>query len=184
MSALPIALVPQRHTLVDHMADVDAILDTLAGLDDETLTDEARDELSAMLNRAVSGTKAKIDSTARVLANLEAAEAAAKAEAARLDARAKYFSRQQERLTDYLKAVMTASNLTRLEGHTSGIALRLNPPAVVPDASVAGPLAPEFVRPPKPMPWEIDKNSIKAAIGAGREVPGFATARASRLVRS
>jgi hypothetical protein len=182
-AAAALTLVPARHSLVEYIGDVEAIISTLDTLDDLADTDSI-DELSRMLVDAISGTKAKIDSSCRVLASFDSAEAAAKAERDRLDARAKYFARQRERLEAYLLRALSLAGVPKMDGNTSSIAVRLNPASTVPDATVAGPLAPEFVRPPKPSPWEPDKTAIKGAIAAGREVPGWSTSRAAKLVRS
>jgi hypothetical protein len=175
---------PARQSLRSHISDVDAIADTIESLDDEELDEATRDELSAMLIEAIAGTRAKVDSTAKVLAMFEAMEAAPDAEIARLQKRKAFYARQRERLEKYVIATMDASGLTHLDGEISTLRKRLNPPAAVPDAAVLGPLAPEFVRPPKPAPWEPVKSAIKAAIAAGRQVPGWACVQTPRLVRS
>jgi hypothetical protein len=179
-----IALVPRRITLREHIEGVDAILLTIGDLDDEELTPEAKDELSAMLIAALAGTKKKVDSTAGAMASLEHKLEADKAERDRLAKRVQRDERQLERLEDYVLALLEASGLDSIEGETSTLKRRANPPSIVNDTSLAGPLAREFVREPKPAPWSEDKTSIKIAIKAGRLVPGFACASTMRLVRS
>ena len=183
MSAAPVlALVPKRPRLVDYLDDVESILDTLDGLEDGD--DEARDALSAMLIDKIAGTRAKTDSTARVLASLEAAEAAALAERARLDTRAKYFARQQQRLTDYLLAVLDASKLDKLDGDVSTLARRRNPARVVIDSEAEIPW--EYMRLPDPPPVPDavpDKAALKQALKDG-PVNGCRLLQSYRLVRS
>lgn len=173
-----------RQTLRGHIEGVDAIADAIEQLDAEDLDEELRDELSASLISALAGTRAKVDATARTLAMFEHLSAAARGEKERLAAREAYYDRQLERLTDYVRATMVASELTRLDGETSTLQLRRNPASVAPDAAIAGPMAREFVRPPRPAMWAPDKDAIKRAIAAGREVPGWSTVQTSRLVRS
>jgi hypothetical protein len=179
-----IALVPKRITLRAHIEGVDAILLTIGDLDEEDLTPDEKDELSAMLISALAGTKKKVDATAAAMASLEHKLAADKAERDRLAKRVQRDERQLERLEDYVLAVLEASNLPCIEGETSTLKRQKNPASVVPDPTFCGPLAPEFIREPKPAPWTDDKNAIKIAIKAGRLVPGFACASAMRLVRS
>jgi hypothetical protein len=183
-SAPALTIVPKRITLRAHIEGVDAILATIGDLDDDELTPEAKDELSAMLISALAGTKKKVDATAGAMARLEHQLEADKAERDRLAKRVHRDERQLERITDYVLAVLEASHLDAIEGETSTLKRRANPPGIVNDTSVAGPLAREFVREPKPAPWAEDKTAIKVAIKAGRIVPGFACASAMRLVRS
>jgi hypothetical protein len=179
-----LTVVPKRITLREHIEGTDAIIRTIGDLDEEDLTPEAKDELSAMLISALAGTRKKVDATAAAIAGLEHRLAADKAERDRLAKRVQRDERQLERLEDYVLAVLEASNLDKIDGETSTLARRPNPPSVVPDTSVAGPLAREFVREPKPAPWSEDKTAIKTAIAAGRQIPGFAVGRSIRLVRS
>jgi hypothetical protein len=173
-----------RQTLRGHIAGVEAIADAIEQLDAEDLDDELRDQLSASLIEALAGTRAKVDATARTLAMFEHLAGAARAEKERLAAREAYYDRQIERLQGYVLATMEASDLPRLDGDASTLKRRANPPSAIPDASIAGPLPAELMRPPKPAPWAPDKDAIKRAIGAGREVPGWSTARSYKLVRS
>jgi hypothetical protein len=185
MASPALALVPKRMSLYELVRDTEGIADLVEALDAaDELTEEVSAQLSEALCLSIAGTKDKIDRSCGVLASFEAAQAAAKAERDRLDLRVKYFARQAQRLEDYLMAVLVSSNLKRMDGNTSSISRTLNPASAIPDGTVEGPLAPEFVRTPKPAPWEPDKTAIKAAITAGKEVPGWSTARTQRLVRS
>lgn len=176
------AAPPPKKTLRDQLSDVDAIANTIEALDAEDLTDEARSELAAMLMDAIAGTKRKIDNATSALAMFEHWETAATAEATRLQLRAKRFFRRRERLEGYLVATLEASNLTKIEGETSAIALRLNPAKVVIDDATK--ISHEFLRYPEPPPPEPDKTAIKAALKAKRTVPGAHLERGKKLVRS
>ena len=179
-----LTVVPKRITLRAHIEGVDAILLTIGDLDEEDLTPEEKDELSAMLISALAGTRKKVDATAAAMASLEHKLAADKAERDRLAKRVQRDERQLERLEDYVLAVLEASDLPCIEGETSTLKRQKNPASIVPDSTFCGPLAPEFVREPKPAPWTDDTNAIRIAIKAGRLVPGFASVSAMRLVRS
>jgi hypothetical protein len=180
-----LALVPKR-SLFEHIRDVEGIADLVDALDDANeLTPELSAELSEKLIRAIAGTKSRVDDCAGILAHFEAAEAAAIAERTRLDARARYFARQHDRLTEYVLAVLTASKLDRIDGETSTLARHRNPPRVVIDDDSAVPT--EFLRWPDPLPDpdpEPDRNAIKAAIRGGAEVPGCRLQTTYKLVRS
>jgi len=180
-----LALVPKR-SLFEHIRDVEGIAELVDALDDSNeLAPELSAELSEKLIRAIAGTREKVDRCAGILALFEAAEAAAVAERARLDARALYFARQHDRLSEYVLAVLTASKLDRIDGETSTLTRHRNPPRVVIDDENAIPT--EFLRWPDPLPDpdpEPDKNAIKAAIRGGVEVPGARLVTTFKLVRS
>lgn len=176
-----LTVMPKR-TLREHLNDVDAIAETIEALDADDLDDVSRDALSEMLIKAIAGTREKIDSSTRVLAMFEHLEAAAAAEAARLAKRASGFARRRDRLETYLLAVLEASKLTKIEGNTSAITVRLNPASVVIDEGIQ--LAPEFLRTPPPPAAVPDKTAIKAALTRKEYVPGCRLERAKRLVRS
>jgi hypothetical protein len=179
---MPAAAPDPRKTLREHLSDVDAIADTIEAFDAENLTDEARNELAAMLLDAITGTKRKIDNSTQVLAMYEHLETAALAEGARLQLRAKRFARQRERLENYLIATIEQSGLKKLDGETSAIALRICPERVVIDDENAIP--PAFLRIPAPPAAVPDKTAIKQAIAAGAVVDGAHVERGMRLVRS
>jgi Siphovirus Gp157 len=182
-SAPALALVPRR-SLREHISEVDAIADTIEAMDDEDLTEEARARLAAMLLGAIAGTKNKVDATTAVMARLEHRAEAQKAERDLLDQGLKRSLHQLDRLGDYVLQVLDGAGLDRIEGDVSTLTRRRNPASVVPDGTVSGPLAREFVREPKPGPWSEDKTAIRVAIAAGRQVPGFACYQSVRLVRS
>jgi len=181
LAVVPKAAAP-RVSLRAHIEGVEGIADTIEGLDDETLSAEERDELSAMLIAAIAGTKRKVDNTSNVLAMYEALEAGAKAEKERLAKREAFYARQIERLTDYVIATMTTSNLPKLEGETSTFALRKNPPSVVIEAGAT--FSHEFTAYPDAPPPRPDKDAIKRALKAGRAIEGASLQATMRLVRS
>ncbi len=178
----PPAVPPAKISLRAHIEGVDAIAQTVESLDPDDLTPEDRDELSAMLIAAIAGTKRKTDDTARVLAMFEHLEAAAKGERDRLDARMKYFARQTQRLTDYILATLDASQLDRLDGETSTLRRQKNPARLV--IAEGATIPEEFLVYPDPPAPHPDKDAIKRAIKAKREIFGCSLAATFRLVRS
>ena len=183
MAAL--SLVPKR-SLFSYVQEVEDIADLVDQLDRaEELGPEASEQLSHALIQAIAGTRQKTDRVCAVLAAYEAGEAAARAECDRLDARAKYFARQRERLEDYILAVLSASGLKRLDGDTSSVSARLNPPKLIVDDEASIPRQffrlPEPAPPPEPVP---DKSLIRKAIAAGAVVAGCRLVQGCRLVRS
>jgi Siphovirus Gp157 len=183
VSAPALALVPKRFSLYEHVRDVEGIADLVEALDAAgELTPQTQEQLEHALCAAIAGTKEKIDRTTCVLAQFEAAEAAAKTERDRLDVRAKYFARQRERLEDYCMAVLTASKLPRIDGNTSSISVRKNPAKLVIDDAMEIPW--EYMTLPEPPPAEPDNAAIKAALKNGVEVSGARLVQTSRMVRS
>ncbi|HEX4138387.1 MAG TPA: siphovirus Gp157 family protein [Bryobacteraceae bacterium] len=182
-----LALVPKR-SLFAHVREVEDIADLVDQLDRAgELDPDTAELLSATLCASVAGTKDKIDRSCAVVAAFEAGEAAAAAERERLDARAKRFARLRERLEAYLLAVLVASNLDRIDGNTSSIARRRNPPKIeILDESA---IPWEFMRLPDPPPPPAavpDKSAIKIALKADAAcVPGARLMPDNyRLVRS
>ena len=175
--------VPElRKTLLDHLGDVDAIYQTLEGLDDEELDDAAREELGRMLGESIAGSKTKIDSSHSVRAALEAAEAASKAEEKRHGARHKRFRRQIERLDAYLMHVMMLRDEKKLEGFSTTIKLATNPPKLqIDDASL---IPDTFLVIPEPVAPYPDNDAIKAALKAQIPVGGCRLTRGQRVVWS
>jgi chromosome segregation ATPase len=171
-----------RRTLAEHLSGVDAIIDTIEGLDDESLDEAARNELSAMLIAELAGTRRKVDNVSAALATWESLEASASREIERLTNRRNRFARLRERLEDYTLALMEASKLPKLEGDISTFARRMNPPSVRIDDAAAVPGA--FLRtPPVPAPVP-DKTAIAKALKAGDAVDGCSLQQTARLVRS
>lgn len=184
-----LALVPQRTNLAlhEHIRDVEGIADLVDALDREGELDaENTAAIQTALILAIAGTKQKVDRTANVLAGFESAELAARTERDRLDRRAKYFARQIERLTDYVLAALDASNLPRIDGETSTLARRKNPPRV--DIVDENTIPIEFFRwpdEPPPPPPEPDKARIREALKADADaVPGARLVQIYKLVRS
>jgi hypothetical protein len=185
MATASLSLVPKR-SLFAHVAEVESIADLVDRLDrTNELTPEAAEQLSAALIEAIAGTKQKTDRTCAVLAAFEAAGTAAKAERDRLDVRVKYFERQAERLEAYCLAVLSASNLDRIDGMTASISRRKNPGKVIVDSPAAVPW--DFMRLPEPKPEPVaepDKKLIAQALKNGVPVSGCRFIQDFRLVRS
>ncbi len=178
-------IAARRRSLREHVEGVEAIADTIEHLDDEALSQGARDELSAALIEALAGTRRKVDAVASTLALFESLRMATAAERDRLARRVDFYARQSERLETFVLAILSASKLTRLDGETSTLMRRLNPPSVVVDDESAVPN--EFLRwppvPPEP-PAIPEKAAIKNAILSGHAVEGCRLERSARLVRS
>jgi len=179
--ATDVAPAPRKPTLGDRVSRVEYIATKIEQLGDE-MTDAERDEISAQLIEELAGTRAKVDAVGATLAMFESLEAAAERECERLTQRVERYQAQKERLNTYVLAVMTASNLTKLEGDTSTLTAKKNPPAVqiADDAQIAH----EFLfYPPAPDP-RPDKDAIKRALKAGRRIAGCELKQGKRLVRT
>jgi hypothetical protein len=169
-------------SLVDRILEVDLIQDTLEALEEEGITPEISEMLTKELIAALAGTRDKIDRTCGVLAAFEAAAEAAQHEIDRLDKRKAHFVRQHGRLEAYALAALQLTNQKTLEGHTSKLSARLNPPSVIIDDSSRIPA--EFMRTPTPPPPTPDKMAIKKALAANIPVPSCRIVRTYRLERA
>jgi len=174
--------VAPRKSLGEHLDGVSAIIATIEGLDDETLDDAARNELSEMLIAELAGTRRKVDNVSAALATWESLEAAAVREIERLDARRARFARLRQRLQDYVLALMEASNLPKLEGDVATLARRTNPPSVWIDDAALVPA--DYKRTP-PAPAAVpDKTAIARTLKGGGAVAGCRLVQTARLCRS
>ncbi len=182
----PAGAAPAKRTLGEHIASVEWIADQVELLGDETLDDARRDALAAALIAELAGTRAKTDRVSATLAMFESMAAAAAAEKVRLAKRETWFSAAHERLAGYCLAVMEASGLDKLEGETSTLQRRRNPPRVHIDCEQSIPWA--FFRLPVPAPEPEaapDKKAIAEALKADpASVPGARLVQSARLVRS
>jgi hypothetical protein len=177
-----LAVVPKR-SLRDHVEGIDLIIETIEALEDDgELTDETRDQLSAMLVTELAGTRRKVDNVNGALATWESLDAAAAKEIERLQKRRSRFARLTERLELHVLALLEASKLPAIEGNISTLARKKNPPSVQIADAAAVPA--DYLRtPPAPKPVP-DKTLIKSALQAGAEIPGCTLAAGYRLVRS
>lgn len=176
MSALPVT------SLHDRFVELELIADTLEALENSDLPSEVRTDLEDQLVASLAGTREKVDRTSAVLASFEAGELAADREIKRLQERKARMVKQRERLEGYVLFVLSVANIKKFEGHTSTLAVRVNPPKVVVDTEEW--LEIDMLRfPPTPEP-EPDKKLIGDLLKAGKEVPGCRLVRTTKLVRS
>ena len=138
------------------------------------------DEVVADTLESISGDlEVKAANVAMFARNLDATAAAIKEAEAGMAARRRAIERRAEAVRRYLLANMQAAGIRRIESPHCCLSVRDNPPAV--DVFDAGQIPAEFLRIPEPPPPEISKSAIKAAILAGREVPGARLTQGQRL---
>lgn len=131
-------------------------------------TPEQRAQCEAEIEQAVATQVKKVDDFCRFLAHLESQENLATCEIERLKTRKQSINRMLQRLEAYAVRVMENANLKKIDGDTSRLSLRQNPPAVeITDES----LVPAEFKTITPH-VSIDKRAIKKAIDGGRDVPG------------
>lgn len=111
--------------------------------------------------------------------NLESLAASIKDAEAQMAARRKALENRAARMREYLLTCMQLAGVQKIEGPYFKLAQRENPPSVVIDEP--GLIPTEFMRQPEPPPPSPDKTAIKAAIQAGKEVPGAHLQRGIRL---
>ena len=170
-------------SLRDRVMDLELLADTVEALDAEAdLTPELREDLARDIEQNIAGTREKVDRTGDVLSYFEVAQAAATKEIERLTARREHFARAQARLEKYVLSILQCSKLQKLEGHTTTLSVRQNPPSVV---IAEGAVLPErFMRQPATPPPVPDKSAIKTSLKHGLAIEGCALVQTPRLVRS
>jgi hypothetical protein len=155
-------------TLYAATDEIRTLLDTLEGLEDESLTTEEKEYLATQMQTAVAATVKKADSIIAVLQTLDARANAAKAEAKRLSEHAKRQERNAEKLQSYVIRCMEQAGLKKLDANLGTLSLRNRPNSVViTDESV---LPAQFVR--LVQTTAPDKKALKEALESGAEIPG------------
>jgi hypothetical protein len=152
-----------RVTLYDTTAELTALLDQMAEMDEDP-TPEAEAAIQATVEQHVR----KVDRFAQYLAHLDSQTALADAEIKRLQARRKAMENAQKRLKDYALRVMDEHGFERLDGETATLRVQANPPALSIWNESAIPA--EFLT--LKQETLVDKVALKAALRAGREIPG------------
>lgn len=120
-----------------------------------------------------------LENLAKMVRNLEAADAGIMRTMEDLAARHAALQRAAERGRKLILELMQRSQRERVSTALFSMAVRKNPPAVIIDSEAA--LPPAFMHypdPPAPVP---DKKAIAAALKAGQEVPGAHCEQALRL---
>jgi len=162
-------------TLYEITGTLQALADSLALCQ----TDEQRAECEAEIERTVAQQIHKVDSFCRFLAHLDSQAELAANEIDRLEARRRGLLHVQQSLERYAVRVMQSQNLKSIDGDTSRLSLRLNPPAV--EILDEGLIPGKFKRIVQSV--AIDKRQIKEAIQAGDSVPGADLHRGTALIR-
>lgn len=121
----------------------------------------------------------KAQNVAYAVKNLEATAAAIKAAEAEMAARRKAIENRAMHLNEYAKTCLEIAGVQKIECPHFALSLRKNPASV--DIFEPGLIPAEFMRQPEPPPPAPDKTAIKAAITAGREVPGAQMTQGTRL---
>lgn len=117
-----------------------------------------------------------------VARTLEMHTPAIDAEIERLTALKKQRQSAARGLRDYLKQQLIAAGITKLESPLFKLAIQNNPPSV--DVYEAALIPAEFLVQAPPPPPSLDKAAVKAAIKAGRDVPGVRLTQGQRLAVS
>lgn len=121
----------------------------------------------------------KAQNVAYAIKNLEATAAAIKAEEQKMADRRKAMENRAKRIREYLQTCLEAAQVSKVECPHFALAVRLNPPSVeVYEPALLPPSFLRFAEPPPPAP---DKDAIKEALKAGKEVPGAHLVQAKRL---
>ena len=164
MTALSLYSIAQEHRamverLMDTQDDAQAIADTIEA---ESYPLEV-----------------KAQNVAYAIKNLEATAAAIKQAEADMAARRKSIEGSAAHLREYTKTCMEVAGVSKVECPHFALMIKKNPAGV--DIFEPGLIPAEFMRQPEPPPAAPDKAAIKAALQAGREVPGALLAQGTRL---
>lgn len=110
---------------------------------------------------------------------MEAEAEAIKAAVDRMEKRRKTLEGRARWLKDYVKIGLETMGWKKLESPWFVLAIAKNPASV--DVFDLAAIPGEFMRTPEPPPPAPDKTAIKAALAAGREVPGARMVNGTRL---
>ena len=164
MTALSLYTIAQEHRamverLMDTQDDAQAIADTIEA---ESYPLEV-----------------KAQNVAYAIKNLDATSAAIKQAEAETAARRKAIENRAAHLREYTKTCMEIAGMSKIECPHFALTIKKNPAAV--DIFEPGLVPAEFMKQPEPPPAVPDKAAIKAALQAGRDVPGALLAQGTRL---
>lgn len=151
-------------SLYDRAREMDDALEILEAAESE----EERELALAKVNEVAGELLAKVDRFGNYLASLEAVEDFAAAEIKRLETRKKQAARRRECLMAYAIRIMQERGWEEMQGETSCLKLRFNPPSVIITSELEVPA--EFTI--TTQTTALDKTRIKVALKQGREVPG------------
>lgn len=160
-------------TLFQIAAEYRHITDVLmdSGVDEQTLKDTLEGEAWPL--------ETKAQNYGFVIRNLQASAAAIKEAEAQMAARRKSLENRATYMLERLKTGMEIAGVSKLECPYFAISIKKNPPSV--DIFEPAIVPAEYMKTPEPPPPAPDKTAIKAAIQAGRDVPGAMLAQGTRL---
>jgi hypothetical protein len=153
----------------EHRAMVERLMDSQD--DPQTIADTIEAESYPL--------EVKAQNVAFAIRNLEATAAAIKEAEQQMAARRKAIENRAQQVRDYLQTCMEIANVSKIECPHFALTIKNNPPSVEvfePDLVPA-----EYLKTPEPAPPVIDKNAIKEAIKANKDVPGVVLSQGSRL---
>lgn len=153
----------------EHRAMVERLMETQDDL--QTIADTIEAESYPL--------EVKAQNVAYAVKNLDATAAAIKQAEAEMAARRKSIESRAAQLREYTKTCMEVAGVTKIECAHFALTIKKNPAAV--EIFEPGLVPAEFMKQPEPPPAAPDKASIKAALQAGRDVPGALLAQGTRL---
>jgi hypothetical protein len=153
-----------------YLQALEAFTDPEADLPAEVVTDTLEGIEGELQDKAVN--------VAKFMRNLEAVAEAVKAAEENMARRRKAIENRARWIKDYLKTNMEACGIQKIESPWFVLAIQKNPVAV--EILNEAALPDEFKE--AIITTKIDRAGIKQAIEAGREVPGAALSRGTRLV--
>lgn len=121
----------------------------------------------------------KAQNVAYAIKNLDALAGSIKAAEAEMAARRKAIEGRVAHLREYTKTCMEIASVSKIDCPHFALSIRKNPASV--DIFEPALIPAEFMRQPEPPPPAPDKTAIKAALQAGRDVPGALLAQGTRL---
>ena len=163
-------------SLYERAEQMDAALAALESAESQ----EEREVALQVVDEAAGELFAKVDRFSEYLAHLDNVEQFADAEVKRLQQRAKQAKSRREHLEQYAIRIMQQRGWQEMEGETSTLKLRTNPPSVVISDEHAVPV--EYIKITQTQ--SVDKIAVKAALKGGKEVPGAALESKIALKRS
>jgi ethanolamine utilization cobalamin adenosyltransferase len=160
-------------TLYEIAAEYRADLEKLAEMDlDEQAFADTLESLGGEL-------QVKAQNTIAYTQHLEALSASIKEAEQRMAQRRKVIEKKVERIKDYVKEVMQANGIQRIECPHFVLSIAKNPPSVLIEDERQIPQ--DYFTSPPPPPPQIDKTLIKKAIQDGFDVPGAKLTQGVRL---
>lgn len=151
------------------MGKLELLIDDVLGAETQNMLIEAGGEITSEIEQKFTALLEKVDSCEWFLTHAESKAEDLKEKAKQFTQAAKILENATERLKIRIKEKMLSSDIKELSGNDFRFAIAQRQPKLEYRQEW---LTPEFLKPVTPVPMEVDKDKLMAALKEGRQVYG------------